>query len=144
MTYATLAQLIDSVGEPMLIDLTDNRADVQTGAVVTAVIDRALADTDALIDGYLASRYSLPLATVSPMVADIAGAVVLWKLHVSTPEDKIKADYEAAIKSLRDIAQGVIRIPDATGLEPASSGASGVMVTDRERPFTADNMKGFI
>jgi phage gp36-like protein len=144
VSYATLAQLIDRVGEPMLIDLTDNRAEVQTGAVVMAVIDRALADTDALINGYLSTRYYFKVSIVSPMVADIAGAVVLWKLHVSTPEDKIKADYEAAIKSLRDIAQGVIRIPDATGLEPASSGASGVMVTDRERPFTADNMKGFI
>lgn len=144
MTYTTLAQLIDRVGEPMLIDLTDNRADAQTGAVVTAVVDRALADTDALINGYLSARYDIKSPIVSPMVADIAGAIALWKLHVSTPEDKIKADYEAAIKSLRDIAQGVIRIPDATGLEPSSSGASGVVVTDRERPFTAANMKGFI
>ncbi|MGV8949689.1 MAG: gp436 family protein [Cypionkella sp.] len=142
MTYATLAQLIDRVGEPMLIELTD-RGEVSTGAVVLAVVDRALADTDALIDGYL-GRYSLPLATTPPILADIAGAIALWKLHLTTPEDKVKVDYDAAMRSLREISQGVIRLPDAQGLEPGSSGASGVIVTDRERPFTADNMKGFI
>jgi phage gp36-like protein len=143
MTYASLAQLIDRVGEPMLIDLTD-REEVAVGAVVVAVIDRALADADALIDGYLAARYQLPLAVTPALITDVAQAVALWKLHVTTPEDKIKLDYDAALKTLREIAQGLIRLPDAQGLEPASSGASGVIVTDRERPFTADNMKGFI
>jgi phage gp36-like protein len=143
MTYASLAQLIDRVGEPMLIDLTD-RGEVATGAIVVAVVDRALADADALIDGYLAARYQLPLAVTPALITDVAQAVALWKLHVTTPEDKIKLDYDAALKTLREIAQGLIRLPDAQGLEPASSGASGVIVTDRERPFTADNMKGFI
>lgn len=143
MTYATLAQLIDRVGEAMLIDLTD-RAEVATGAIVLAVVDRALADTDALIDGYLAAKYLLPLASTPPILADVAAAISLWKLHLTTPEDKIKIDYDAAMRSLRDIAQGVIRLPDAQGLEPASSGASGVVATDRARPFTADSMKGFI
>jgi phage gp36-like protein len=143
VTYATLAQLIDRVGEPMLIDLTD-RDEVSTGAVVLAVVDRALADTDALIDGYLAAKYALPLASTPPILADVAGAIALWKLHLTTPEDKVKVDYDAAMRSLREISQGMIRLPDAEGLEPGSSGASGVIVTDRERPFTADNMKGFI
>lgn len=143
MTYASLAQLIDRVGEPMLIDLTD-RDEVARGAVVVAVVDRALADADALIDGFLASRYQLPLVVTPALIADVAQAVALWKLHVTTPEDKIKLDYEAALKTLREIGLGLIRLPDAQGLEPASSGASGVIVTDRERPFTADNMKGFI
>lgn len=143
MPYASLAQLIDRVGEPMLIDLTD-RDEVARGAVVVAVVDRALADADALIDGFLASRYQLPLVVTPALIADVAQAVALWKLHVTTPEDKIKLDYEAALKTLREIAQGLIRLPDAQGLEPPSSGQGGVIVTDRERPFTADNMKGFI
>lgn len=143
MTYATLAQLIDRVGEPMLIDLTD-RGEVATGAIDTAVVARALADTDALVEGYLAAKYALPLTSTPPILADVAGAIALWKLHLTTPEDKVKVDYDAAMRALREIAQGLIRLPDAQGLEPASSGASGVIVTDRERPFTAENMKGFI
>jgi phage gp36-like protein len=142
MAYATLQQLIDRFGEAMLIALTD-RGPVEQGAIDTAVVDRAALDADAMINGYLAGRYQ-PLVTVPALIADIASAIMIWKLHITTPEDKIKADYDAALRTLRDIASGLIRIPDAAGLEPASSGASGVVVTDRDRPFSADNMTGFI
>ena len=140
--YAPLQLLIDRFGDAMLIALTD-RGPVELGAIDTAIVDRAQQDADAMINGYLAGRYA-PLASVPALIADIAASIVIWKLHVTTPEDKIKADYDAALRTLRDIASGLIRIPDAAGLEPVSSGASGVVVTDRERPFTADNMKGFI
>ncbi len=143
MTYATLQHLTDRVGDAMLVALTD-RGPGYLGAIDIAIVDRALTDADAMINGYLAGRYVLPLASTPALIADVAGAIALWKLHITTPEDKIKADYDAAIRTLRDIASGLIRIPDAAGLEPVSSGASGVVVTDRERPFTADNMKGFI
>ena len=78
------------------------------------------------------------------LIADLAQAITLWKLHTTTPEDKVKADYDAAIKTLRDIAQGVIRIPDAAGVDATPSGAQGVQFIDRERPFTPENMTGFI
>lgn len=142
MPYATLQQLTDRFGESMLIALTD-RGPVELGAIDTVIVDRAQQDADAMINGYLAGRYQ-PLVTVPALISDIAASIVIWKLHVTTPEDKIKADYDAALRTLRDIASGLVRIPDAAGLEPASSGASGVIVTDRDRPFTADNMTGFI
>ena len=142
MAYATLQQLIDRFGESMLIALTD-RGPVELGAIDTVIVDRAQQDADAMINGYLAGRYQ-PLVTVPALISDIAASIVIWKLHVTTPEDKIKADYDAALRTLRDIASGLVRIPDAAGLEPASSGASGVIVTDRDRPFTAGNMTGFI
>jgi hypothetical protein len=45
---------------------------------------------------------------------------------------------------LRDIATGALRIPGAAGLEPAVTSGSGARITDRERPLTAENLKGFI
>ena len=143
MAYATQQMLTDRVGEPMLILLTD-RAAVPTGLVDAETLARAQADADAMIDGYLAGRYTLPLSGVPALVADIAQAVTLWKLHTSEPEAKIKADYEDALKRLRDIAQGVIRLVDVAGVQSPSSGAEGVQITDRDRPFTEANMKGFI
>lgn len=143
MTYATQQMLTDRAGEAMLIALTD-RGDVPFGVVDTAVLGRALADADAIIDGYLAARYVLPLASTPALIADVAQAVALWKLHVTTPDDKVKADYDAAMRTLRDIAQGIIRIPDAAGVDATPSGADGVQFIDRERPFTPENMTGFI
>lgn len=142
MTYATQSQLIDRVGAAMLIGLT-NRGAAPLGAIDAAVMARALTDADEIINGYLA-RYTLPLATVPGLLADVAAAIALWKLHVTEPEAKIKADYEGALRTLRDIAQGVIRIPDAAGVEPATSGHSGVQIVDRARPLTEENMRGFI
>ncbi len=142
MTYATQTQLIQRFGAAMLVNLTD-RAEVATGVIDTAVIDRALADTDAMIDGYLAPRYILPLAEVPPLLADIAMQIAIYKLHVTEPDPKIGKDYDTALKMLRDIGTGAVRI-SAAGVEPAGASANGVVVTDRERPFAADQMKGFI
>lgn len=143
MTYATLASLTDRYGAQMLVALTD-RADVPTGIVDAGVVARALAEADALVDGYLAGLYSLPLMTVPPILPPLAEAIAIYTLHITEPEAKVKADYEAAMKRLSEIAKGVIKLKDAAGIEPAAPGASGVQITDRERAFTPDSMKGFI
>jgi len=142
MSYATQAELTDRYGTAMLVNLTD-RAAVATGVIDVAVLARALADTDAMIDGYLATRYTLPLEAVPGLVADLAMQIAIWKLHVTEPDPKIAKDYDTALKLLRDIGTGAVRI-SAAGLEPAGSSANGVQVTDRERPFTEAAMKGFI
>ncbi len=142
MTYSSLQQLTNRYGDAMLVSLTD-RAAVSTGLVDTSIVDQALADTDATVDGYLASRYTLPLVTVPPLIADLATSIAIWKLHTFAPDDKIKADFTSAMATLAAIAAGTVRIPVA-GIAPAGTGGSGARVTDRERPMTADNLKGFI
>lgn len=142
MTYATLQLLTESYGEQLLVELTD-RAGVRTGQIDADVVDRKLADTDALIDGYLAGRYVLPLATTPPLLVDIALQIAIYKLHTYTANDKITADYKDAKASLDKIASGTIRL-NVAGVEPTSSGAAGVVTTDRERDFTPENMRGFI
>lgn len=142
MTYCTLAQLTDRFGEPMLVELTD-RAEEPTNEIDTDVVDRALADADALIDGYLKGRYQLPLAATPPLLADLALAIAVYKLHRNTVSDKVKDDYAQALKTLGQIAAGTVRL-DVAGIEPTSSGATGVRVTDRARDLTPENMEGFI
>jgi len=142
MSYATLQQLLDRYGERMLVQLTD-RASPATGEIDAAVVDRALADTDAMIDGYLAGRYRLPLAQTPPLVADVAQAIAIYKLHRATAAEKIDADYQQALKTLREIAAGTVRL-EVAGVEPAASGATGVRTTDRPRDLTPGNLKGFV
>lgn len=142
MTYATLEQLTERYGERMLLDLTD-RNRVATGVIDAGVVDRALNDTDAVIDGYVAGRYALPLSEVPPLLVDLAQIIAIYKLHSSSVPAKIKDDYDYALKSLIQIANGTIRLP-AQGIEPASSGAAGVVAIDRERDFTPENLRGFI
>ena len=140
MAYTDLAKLTASFGEDLLLQLADRDG---SGAVDDGVVDGAIADTDAAIDGYLAGRYKLPLATTPPLLADLAAAIAIYKLHTYEPDAKIAEDYKDAMRQLREIAAGTIRLP-AEGVEPEGTGASGVRVTDRERPFTEQNLKGFI
>jgi len=44
---------------------------------------------------------------------------------------------------LRDIGAGVVRLSVA-GAKPGVSGGTGVRITDRERPLTEANLKGFV
>lgn len=140
--YTDLAALTARFGADMLIRATD-RGEVPTGAIDTGVVAKACADATALIDGYLAGRYALPLAEVPPLVAALAEDVAIWRLHPYETDPKLKADYEAAMRSLRDIADGKLRLPVA-GVEAPSTGGTGVRVTDRARPLTEDSLKGWI
>ena len=142
MAYATAQQLEDKFGTRLLVDLTD-RADPSTGMIDGDVVGRAITDAEATIDGYLAARYVLPLATVPPLVTDLALALAIYKLHTYSPDPKFTDDYKMAIRTLEQISRGMIRLPVA-GIEPKGTGGGGARVTDRERPLSAGSMKGFI
>lgn len=142
MTYATQQDLIDRFGEGMLLGLTD-RATPPAGLIDTGVVTKALADTDAVINGYIRARYVVPLADVPPQIADIAASIAIWKLHPYKPDDKIAEDYRDALKALREISAGIITL-EVAGVIPETIGGTGAQVTDRERPLTAENLKGYI
>lgn len=142
MAYTTLAALSERYGVDMLVRATD-RAEVATGQIDVSVVEKACTDATALIDGYLAARYTVPMSPVPPLIATLAEDVAIYKLHPYQPGEKIVADYEAAMRALRDIAGGKIRLPTAEGL-PEQTGETGARVTDRARPFTEDNMKSWI
>jgi phage gp36-like protein len=142
VSYTNLDQLIKRFGAATLIQLTD-RAVPPAGAIDTAVVDDALANADAVIDASLAVRYRLPLASVPAVVADLALIITIYKLHVFAADPKIERDYDQALKDLRDIADGRKKL-DVAGLEPASSGAGGVVASDRPRDLTPETLHGFI
>ena len=142
MSYASQQDLVERYGAVMLTDLTD-RADPPSGSIDEAVVLRALADSDAMIDGYLKGRYALPLAVTPPALRDLGVAIAIYKLHRDTSSDKIRQDYVDACKTLLQIAAGTVRL-DVAGVEPEASGASGVRISDRRRDLTPGNLRGFI
>ena len=141
--YASLSDMTARYGEQLLIGLTDRGA-VATGEIDEALVTKALADATETIDGYLrAAGYVTPLAAVPGNIADLCQSIAIWKLYVTEAPEKITTDYRDAVRALEAISKGVIKLAVA-GVEPASTGSSGVQVTDRERPLTEATMKGFI
>ena len=142
MSYTTLAQLTDRYGSRMLLGLAD-RAYPATGVIDAAVVNRALADADAMIDGYLAVRYVLPVASVPALLVDLAERIAIWNLHTAAPDPKIEADYRSAMALLKDLSRGDARLSIA-GIEAAAPDNGGAQVTDRPRDLTTSTMTGFI
>ncbi|SFZ85999.1 Mu-like prophage protein gp36 [Devosia enhydra] len=142
MAYCTLQQLIDRYGQGMLIQLSD-RGDTAPEEPDSDLFARAIADAAALIDGYLFGRYQLPLAEVPALLADVALRVTIYFAHGSVAPEKIRKDYDDALKLLREISSGTVKL-NVAGIEPASSPGEGLLVNEPHRPMTSDTMKGYI
>lgn len=142
MPYCTTDQLTDRFGQALLLQLSD-RGDVVPEEIDADLFARAIADADALIDGYLAARYALPLETVPAIVTDLSQRIAIYYAHGQTVADKIAEDYKFALRQLADLSAGRMKL-DVAGVEPAGSGGGSVTVNDAERQMTPANLKGFV
>lgn len=140
MTYAARSDMILSYGELSLIQLTD-RAEPPAGLIDDQVLGEALDYAGSAIDGYLRAQYLLPLTASHPMLKGIAQDITWWRLH-REPTEEVRKRYEAAISTLKQIASGMIRLPDETGGEPAGRDDT-IAVTSQERLFSRDRMRGY-
>lgn len=139
MGYATKQNLIDRFGGEELIQLTDR---ANTGAIDDVVLSQALARADAEIEGYLLGRYSLPLASVPPILANIACDAARYYLYDDHAPDHVRTRYEDVRRLLEGISTGKVQL----GL-PASAGAAPVAgapeISAPAREFTKDTLKDF-
>lgn len=142
MSYCTKAELETRFGTAMLVDATDRGAEA-TGAIDPNAVARAIKDADALIDGYLAARYQLPLASTPDLVNTLSLTIAIYKLHPAVADEKLRKDYEDALKTLQHISRGDIRL-DLAGSEPATADHGDVRTNEPERPLSAATMKGYI
>lgn len=88
-------------------------------------IEQASVEADALIDGYLGKRYTLPLASSHGILTTWARAIVRYKLHgdrlSAEGNDPIVRDYRDALKFLEQIAAGKFSLGIA---DPGAQGGS--------------------
>lgn len=119
MPYATQADLVERFGETEIIQLSDRD---RTGAIDSAVVTAKLADADAEIDAYLATRYTLPLASVPTVLKRVACDVARYHLFDDRVTDDVRRRYEDALRFLQAVAKGTVSIGvDPIGQAPANS-----------------------
>lgn len=139
MPYLTLQGLIDRYGEDELIQLTDRVGD---GMVDATVVARAIADAEAEIDAYLASRMSLPLATVPAILERLAAAIVRHSLYKDVAPETVEKARDAAITLLRDVSAG--RASLGSSPEGAATPATAAPTwSTPDATFNAESMSGF-
>lgn len=142
MSYASQQDLIDRFGELELIQLTD-RVAIPPAAVNATVVDRALADADALIDGYLKAAYELPLATTPPALVKAASDIARFYLwgDRADPKGAIRAAYDDALKWLGNVARGIVRL-EADGVAAPAAVEGNARVSGSDPVFTRDSLRG--
>jgi len=126
MTYATQADLTDRFGATELAQRTDR---TNGTTIDTVVLGRALADADSEIDGYLATRYTLPLASTPPVLNRLACDMARYRLYDDGVPETVRVRYQDAVGLLKRMASGEVQL---AGIAPvAVAGGSGNAVATR-------------
>lgn len=138
MAYCTEAELVARFGDVEVADLLDRD---NSGTADTNALASAQTDADALIDGYLAGRYSVPLASAPALIVGIAANLVRYILWGNNAPEEIRKRYDDSIARLKDLSAGKLTIP-AESLAPLDD-AGGVDYYADERIFTSTTLAGF-
>lgn len=144
-TYVTRDDLLAVDGElvwNMAIDKSTNQLD-------DAKIETAIEDADAEINSFLARRFQLPLAIVTiprPLHRVAVSIAIYWlSERGSQITDLIQKRYDDAIRTLKEIANGTrdLGLPTATPV-PETDNGKIIVVSDNQRQFTRNNLKGVL
>lgn len=135
--YATRQDMIDRFTERDVRLVTD-RAEPPTGAINDAVLNQALEDAGAEIDGYLTARYALPFADPPKILKRWACDIAWFHLVRDSASETVIARYKSIVRALEQVNDGTLALgPDSDG-ETDSEG--GARTSGPARVFTQDSL----
>lgn len=114
------------------------------------LVEEAIEDADAEIDGYLAKRYDVPMSpaprVLNKFSKDIAAYNLMSRIGINEQDrDKTYLNrYNAAIRFLEGVAKGTISIGTGdAGDTQAQAAQRGFRIEHSERLFSRETMKGW-
>lgn len=140
--FATLQAMRNKFGERELIELTDIEKPY-TEAINMERLNAAMQQANSEIEGYIGARYTLPLQTVPPFLESIACDMARY--HASTgamsENSPIKARYDNAIKTLKEISKGTLQIggSPAGQAAPVQTSNNAVVMSASRKDFGGRN-----
>jgi phage gp36-like protein len=140
--YTTLDKITGQLSESTVIQLTDDEG---LEVVNTARVDEAIANADAVIDGYCSGRYVVPFDPAPAIIAKCSLDMAIYNLYArrveTMPEVRDKS-YANAIKLLVSIAKGEVLLNGSTTPPPAPDTARSGMAITPVRQFSRDTLRG--
>ena len=134
MTYATRTDLENLMGA----DDVALRESVLPGGA----LDAALVGADAMIDGYLAGRYTLPLTAVPPSLNLHACNIARYML-ARMPTDEMRKRFDDSKAWLAKVGSGDFSLGiDGSDHTPDQSG--GVAFSAERRVFTREKLDDYL
>ncbi len=113
MQYITTQDLTEVLSERSLIDLSNDTS--RATEVDNGVLDKACQYATETVDGYLRSRYTLPLTSVPTIVRNICLQLARYWLYSRRPDgkgfpDNVKETHSQALKDLERIQNGKLHL----------------------------------
>jgi phage gp36-like protein len=141
--YCTQSDLVQRFGNDELVSLTDR--DGSAGQIVEPVLNQAIADASATIDGYLGGRYTLPLSSIPQNLTRLACDIARYYLFDDSLGDEHQAAkrYTNAISYLKDIGSGRLQLGITQDSQQPQQTSTASMVSSGT-VFGRDKSKGFI
>lgn len=147
MAYIELQDLLDELGEDVLVQLTDNEGE---GEIDEARVAKAIQHAESSFDNYARARYSIPVP-VTPSVKSICLDLAIFHLYKSrsTMKEGVyeirKMANDDAMKRLTDIASGkaALDVPtiEETKTNPATS--DKILTNAAKSKFTDSKLSSF-
>ena len=151
MAYCTAAEVLDMLKEDMLnVIIGDNYIEDKDERIqaITPIVEQAIADADAEIDGYLAKRYKVPFEKTPQVINKFAKDIALYNMVSRKGVDENDREktyltrYNAAVAFLTKVAEGKISIGVS---ENNTKDAARIVFAISNSPilFSRGSMKGW-
>lgn len=137
--YLTIAEMVEAFGYEELVRLTD---ELGTRRIDKARLIAAIMSAQAEADGYLASRYTVPLTAPIPLL--LKNAVrdrARFKLYNQEAPEGVKTAAADALRTLRDLATGTMKLPQAE--TPPATSSDPVMWHSGGRTYPPGSLDGY-
>lgn len=149
MSYSAKTDILEQLDEDILIQLTD---DADAGSVDDDAVTRAIANADAVIDGYCGTRYDVPFSTTPDIVRMWSVDIAIYNLYGrrrGAPDDVAKRNGDA-IAALKDVANGKFTLAGTTpasdsdfGPEATTSKDDRIFTTGRDSDGTTGSLDNY-
>ena len=152
MGYCTVGDVRGMLKDDMLNAIIGNEYIEDAGERekrMEPIIQQAISDADAEIDGYLNKRYSVPITPPTKVIVKFSKDIAVYNLvsrlgiDADTREKTFKDRYDAAVRFLLEVSKGTVEI-GAGNMEGTPRQPTGdYRVRSNQRLFSRDSMKGW-
>lgn len=140
MAYSTINDILKMLSEADLIELT---AETDAGAYDPDVVERAIEDADAEIDGYVGTRYKVSRDPIPPVLRKYSVDIAIYNLYSRRQivNEEWRKRYEDAVRYLELVAQGKISL--GTGDSEPGAVNHAPSIQGPPRIFSRQSLKGY-
>lgn len=142
MPYCTVTDMVIRYGLQDLIMLSW-REGVADNELNQPVIEQAIDDATAEINGYIAGRYELPLAQVPDVLVRHCCDIARYLLGGDRVPESVQKRYDSVISYLVKVGKGDLSLGLSQGTPAEPSDTIAIIQSDGQI-FNRNNSKGFI